>query len=95
MVSQLSQFDGQEREDAFPFATENPSGVPGITEIEGRVIAAIAGHVAEGIEGVVNIGKGGLVRTVTSILSSEASDKARESTWRQASGRRFSTSTSR
>jgi hypothetical protein len=55
MVSQLSQFDGQEREDAFPFATENPSGVPGITEIEGRVIAAIAGHVAEGIEGVVNI----------------------------------------
>jgi uncharacterized alkaline shock family protein YloU len=76
MVSQLSQFDGQEREDAFPFATENPSGVPGITEIEGRVIAAIAGHVAEGIEGVVNIGRGGLVRTVTSILASEASDKA-------------------
>ncbi len=72
----VSQFERPETTNAFPFETENPSGVPGITEIEGQVIAAIAGHVAERIEGVVNIGRGGLVRTVTSILSSEASDKA-------------------
>ncbi len=72
----VSQFERPETMNAFPFETENPSGVPGITEIEGQVIAAIAGHVAERIEGVVNIGRGGLVRTVTSILSSEASDKA-------------------
>ena len=76
MVSQLNEIDRPEREDAFPFATENPSGVPGVTEIEGRVIAAIAGHVAENIEGVASIGRSGLVRTVTSILASEAAEKA-------------------
>jgi hypothetical protein len=51
----VSQFEKPETMNAFPFETENPSGVPGITEIEGQVIAAIAGHVAERIEGVVNI----------------------------------------
>ena len=76
MVTQLNEINGPEREDAFPFATENPSGVPGITEIEGRVIAAIAGHVAENIEGVASIGKSGIVRAVTSILASEATEKA-------------------
>ncbi len=76
MVSELSQVGRQEREDAFPFPTDNPSGVPGITEIEGRVIAAIAGHVAEGIEGVASIGRSGIVRAVTNILGSEASGKA-------------------
>ena len=72
----VSQFERPETTNAFPFETENPSGVPGVTEIEGRVIAAIAGHVAERIEGVANIGRGGLVRTVTNILTSEAAGKA-------------------
>ena len=76
MVSELNEINRPEREDAFPFETENPSGVPGITEIEGRVIAAIAGHVAENIEGVASIGRSGLVRAVTSILASGASEKA-------------------
>ncbi len=66
----------QDTHNAFPFETSNPSGVPGITEIEGRVIAAIVGHVADRIEGVVNIGRGGLVRAVTDILASEATSKA-------------------
>ncbi len=72
----VSQFDRPETTTAFPFETENPSGVPGVTEIEGQVIAAIAGHVAERIEGVANIGRSGLVRAVTNILTSEASGKA-------------------
>lgn len=79
MVSQLSQLNHVERlegDDAFPFVTENPSGVPGVTEIEGRVIAAIAGHVAERIQGVANIGRSGLVRAVTNMLTSEATGKA-------------------
>ena len=65
-----------EKFDVFPFETSNPSRVPGVTEIEGRVIAAIVGHVADRIEGVVNIGRGGLVRAVTDILASEATSKA-------------------
>ena len=40
----------------FPSDTENPSGVPGTTDIYNEVIAAIAGHVAEEVEGVVRIG---------------------------------------
>ncbi len=75
-ISHLSHIDKPDREDAFPFVTENPSGVPGVTEIEGQVIAAIAGHVAERIQGVANIGRSGLVRAVTNILTSEASGKA-------------------
>ena len=70
MVSQ------QEKSDAFPFETQNPSGVPGVTEIEGRVIAAIVGHVADRVEGVVNVGRGGLVRAVTDILGSDSARKA-------------------
>ena len=65
----------QERSEAFPFETENPSGVPGATEIEGRVVAAIVGHVADRVEGVVSVGRGGLVRTVTDILASESARK--------------------
>ena len=72
----VSQMERPPTSNAFPFETENPSGVPGATEIEGRVIAAIAGHVAEDIEGVANIGSSGLVRTVTSILASEEAEKA-------------------
>jgi uncharacterized alkaline shock family protein YloU len=70
MVSQ------QEKRDAFPFETQNPSGVPGVTEIEGRVIAAIVGHVADRVEGVVSVGRGGLVRAVTDILGSDSARKA-------------------
>ena len=72
----VSHIEAPQTSNAFPFETENPSGVPGSTEIEGRVIAAIAGHAAEDIEGVANIGRRGLVRTVTSILASEEAEKA-------------------
>ena len=50
--------------EAFPYETENPSGVPGVTEISDGVIAAIAGHAAEQVEGVVRLGTGGLLRAV-------------------------------
>lgn len=62
--------------DAFPFETDNPSGVPGVTEVKGQVIGAIAAHVADGIEGVARIGRSGIIRSVTDILSSEAASKA-------------------
>lgn len=64
------------KSEVFPFETENPSGVPGLTEVQGQVIAAIASHVATGVEGVVSIGRGGLIRAVSDILSSDASSKA-------------------
>jgi uncharacterized alkaline shock family protein YloU len=60
--------------DAFPFSTDNPSGVPGITEIEASVIAAIAGHVARSVEGVDRLGgTGGIVRTVADTIRSRSS----------------------
>jgi uncharacterized alkaline shock family protein YloU len=58
---------------AFPFDTENPSGVPGITEIEASVIAAIAGHVARSVDGVNRLGAtGGIVRTVADTVRSRS-----------------------
>ena len=73
----VSEFDSKKaRPEVFPFATDNPSGVPGITEVQGQVIAAIAAHVADGIEGVSSIGRGGLIRTVSDILSSQAAGKS-------------------
>ncbi len=76
--------DSESREDAgtelrpdsnaFPFTTDNPSGVPGITEIAANVIAAIAGHVARNVEGVDRLGAtGGIVRTVADTIRSRSS----------------------
>jgi uncharacterized alkaline shock family protein YloU len=59
---------------AFPFSTDNPSGVPGITEIESDVIAAIAGHVVMNVEGVARLGAtGGIVRAVADTIRSRSS----------------------
>ena len=60
----------------FPFDTENPSGVPGTTDIYNEVVAAIAGHVAEEIEGVVRIGTGGVLRALTDVVQDRAGRKA-------------------
>ena len=61
---------------AFPFSTDNPSGVPGITEIESDVIAAIAGHVVMNVEGVARLGAtGGIVRAVADTIRSRSSAK--------------------
>lgn len=60
----------------FPFDTENPSGVPGTTDIYNEVVAAIAGHVAEEIEGVVRIGTGGVFRALADIVQDTAQQKA-------------------
>ena len=62
--------------DAFPFETENPSGVPGTTDIYDEVIAAIAGHVAEEVEGVVRLGTGGVLRALAGIVQDTAGQKA-------------------
>jgi uncharacterized alkaline shock family protein YloU len=62
---------------AFPFETENPSGVPGATKIEPNVLAAIVGHVADEIEGVARLGNaGGVLRVVADTVRSTASAKA-------------------
>ena len=60
----------------FPFDTENPSGVPGTTDIYDEVIAAIAGHVAEEVEGVVRLGAGGVLRALTDIVQDRAGQKS-------------------
>ena len=65
---------GKKRE-AFPFETENPSGVPGTTEIADDVVAAIAGHTASQVEGVVRLGTGGILRTVAGAVASDAAAK--------------------
>lgn len=63
--------------DAFPFTTENPSGVPGATKIEANVVAAIVGHVVNRIEGVDRLGNtGGILRTVADTVRSPASARA-------------------
>ncbi len=60
--------------DPFPFYTENPSGVPGLTQIEPSVVAAITGHVARNVDGVARLGAtGGIVRAVTDSVRSRAS----------------------
>ena len=57
MVSQDTEMSTAGHPNAFPFETQNPSGVPGITEIEGDVIAAIVGHVAGRVDGVERLGR--------------------------------------
>ena len=62
-----------ERSEAFPFPTENPSGVPGTTEIQANVIAAFVGHVARNVDGVERLGgTGGIVRAVADTVRSKA-----------------------
>ena len=61
--------------DAFPFDTDNPSGVPGTTEIYDDVVAAIAGHVAEEIDGVARLGTGGLLRAITGAMQTASESK--------------------
>ena len=63
--------------DAFPFSTENPSGVPGDTKIEPNVVAAIVGHVVNGVSGVDRLGNpGGILRAVADTVRSPASARA-------------------
>ena len=68
---------GEAFPEAFPFETENPSGVPGITKIEPNVLASIVGHVADKVEGVARLGNpGGILRTMANTVRSTASVKA-------------------
>ncbi len=63
--------------DAFPFSTDNPSGVPGATKIEASVVAAIVGHVVSGVSGVDRLGNtGGILRAVADTVRSPASARA-------------------
>ena len=76
MVNQEVATTSSRHPDAFPFETENPSGVPGVTEIEGAVIAAIVGHVAGRVEGVERLGAGGIVRAIADTVRSTSANKA-------------------
>ena len=63
--------------DAFPFSTENPSGVPGDTKIEPNVVAAIVGHVVGSVSGVDRLGNpGGILRAVADTVRSPAAARA-------------------
>ena len=58
----------------FPFRPRIRAGSRVITEIEPGVIAAIAGHVAKGVEGVDRLGgSGGIVRTFADTIRSRSS----------------------
>jgi uncharacterized alkaline shock family protein YloU len=73
----MAEVRNSKRADAFPFATENPSGVPGTTMIADDVVAAIAGHAAENVEGVSRLGAGGVVRALTNAVSDRSAKKGR------------------
>ena len=63
--------------DAFPFSTDNPSGVPGDTKIEPNVVAAIVGHVVNSVSGVDRLGNpGGILRAVADTIRSPAAARA-------------------
>jgi uncharacterized alkaline shock family protein YloU len=63
--------------DAFPFSTDNPSGVPGDTKIEPSVVAAIVGHVVSSVSGVDRLGNtGGILRAVVDTVRSPAATRA-------------------
>ena len=62
--------------DVFPFETENPSSVPGTTNIQNGVIEAVVGHVASTVEGVARVGTGGPVPTIARLVRSTATQMA-------------------
>ena len=63
--------------DAFPFSTDNPSGVPGATKIEPNVVAAIVGHVVGSVSGVDRLGNpGGILRALSDTMRSAAAARA-------------------
>ena len=76
MVNEEVMVATSDHPNAFPFETENPSGVPGVTQIEGDVIAAIVGHVANRVEGVERLGTGGIVRAIADTVRSTSATKA-------------------
>ena len=79
-------------EDVSPYETKNSSGVPGELEIAPAVIAAIVGHAAEQVKGVVRLGTGSLIRSVMNTTRSTESSKARGSRSRPDDVRRYSIS---
>ena len=63
--------------DAFPFSTNNPSGVPSDTKIEPSVVAAIVGNVVSGVSGVDRLSNtGGILRAVADTVWSTATARA-------------------
>ena len=62
--------------DVFPFEAENPSSVPGTTNIHNGVIEAIVGHVASTVEGVARVGTEGPIPTIARLVRSTATQMA-------------------
>ena len=63
--------------EAFPFDTDNPSGVPGSTKIMPGVVAAIVGHAVSRVQGVDRLGNpSGILRAVANTLRSNAAARA-------------------
>ena len=60
------------QQDAFPFETENPSGVPGATNIQSDVIEAVVGHVSSTVEGVARVGTEGALPAIARLVQSTA-----------------------
>lgn len=75
MMNKEAVASGSDHPNAFPFETENPSGVPGVTQIEADVLAAIVGHVAGRVDGVARLGAGGIVRAISDTIRSTSGAK--------------------
>ena len=60
------------QQDAFPFETENPSGVPGATNIQSDAIEAVVGHVSSTVAGVARVGTEGALPAIARLVQSTA-----------------------
>lgn len=58
-------------------STEGTTGtIPGTTQIQEQVVAAIAGHIAEQVDGVTRIGPGGVMRAISGMAQDTAGQAA-------------------
>lgn len=60
-----------------PQTTANTGDIPGETVISPDVVAAIAGSAASGVEGVVRIGSGNVLRSMADAVSDQARSRGR------------------
>lgn len=67
---------GERTEATASNVTSNPDGIPGTTRIDDGVVAAIAGHAAANIRGIMSVGGGRVLRTIAGVIRDHAAQDA-------------------
>lgn len=70
-AEQLTKSD----DSVVPFVTDDPSGIPGDTQVAESVVSAVVGHAASQVEGVVRVGSEGALLGLRRFAMSTASRK--------------------